>query len=320
MAHEFESGFFGGNVPAWHELGTVIPEQAVSIDRALELAGLDWQVELADILTEEVVIPGRKATIRRIPNGPNASLAEVRPLGVVTDRYVPVQNRELFEFGDAIVQAAGGAHWHTAGSLAGGRRVWGLIDLGSIAITPDEEIAQYVAVLGSHDGTSGVHALVTNVRIVCQNTWSWALQGAPRKVSIRHTGDVQSKLGEAQRVLGIVADRTAAEVAEAQELLSMPFSSKEFATMIDVLVPIDDDASDRSKTIAKKKREVLWQGYKQSDNLENVRTTRYGALQSIVETNDHILARSQSNPEARMMRVLDGTELVNEAHAYLLEA
>lgn len=323
MAHEFESGFFAGNEPAWHGLGTVIDEPGVNADRAIRLAGLDWEVRTEQLMHKGVEIPNKKVIVRDSfeggPPTPSGKVDGIMPLGVVSNRYQPFQNKELFEFGDAIVQAHGGAHWYTAGGLRGGRNVWGLIDLGQVSLRADEDIARYVAIMNSHDGTGAIHAIVTNVRIVCQNTWTWALDGAPRKISVRHTGDVATKISEAQRVLGIASERIHAELKDAENLLACPFGQNDFKKMIEVIVPIDDDATDRSKKMQQSKREQLWLGYKISDNVENIRDTKYGALQSVLETSDHVLSRGK-NAESRLMSVFDGSPLVQSAHEYLLEA
>lgn len=326
MAHEFESGFFAGNTPAWHELGTVVSDAGVTGERALVLAGLDWEVQKEQLQHRGVDVPGKFVTFREHAvahtNVPGIGHVEtpgtIDPFGVVGAGYQPFQNTELFEFGDAIVSAAGGAHYDTAGSLRSGANVWALIAVAQTQLATDEEIAQYIAILNSHDGTGALHAIVTNVRIVCQNTWSWALEGAPRKISVRHTGDLKAKVAEAQRVLGVAQQRTEMEIVEAQALLTQPFGAPDFKRMIEVLVPMDEDASDRSISLARSKREQLWTGYKLSDNIDNVRHTKYGALQSIVETNDHVLTRG-ANAERRLTKVFDGTDLVNSAHEYLLE-
>lgn len=76
----------------WHGLGTIVSE-APDSQKALELAGLDWNVIQKDIITsdESSVIPGFKANVRDTDNS---------VLGIVTDRYKVVQNSEAFAFTD----------------------------------------------------------------------------------------------------------------------------------------------------------------------------------------------------------------------------
>ena len=121
MAHELESAnsFASFREPAWHGLGTVFQEE-VTTEKMLELANLDgWNVRL-----EDVEIPSHLSSdksyqyvVRDNPFTAN----QVDVLGVVGERYVPLQNEELFTFGDAILD--GGGRWETAGSLKSGRPV-----------------------------------------------------------------------------------------------------------------------------------------------------------------------------------------------------
>ena len=94
----------------WHGLGTIVSE-APDSQKALELAGLDWNVIQKDIITADgsSVIPGFKANVRDRDNS---------VLGIVTDRYKVVQNSEAFAFTDELLGE--GVRYETAGSLQGG--------------------------------------------------------------------------------------------------------------------------------------------------------------------------------------------------------
>lgn len=319
MAHEFETGFFGGNMPAWHGLGTVIPEHVVTSEQAIKLAGLDWTVTKEQLEHRGHPIPGKFVTVRNTGKvqGMGVDQAHV-PLGIVGTKFQPLQNPDAFAIGDQIVQSSG-AHWHTAMSLADGRRVAMLLDLGQYNIGAEgEDIGQYLLVTNNHDGTAALRAAITDIRVVCQNTLTWALQGAQRVMSIRHTGDMQQKAHEAAHLLGLAQQRRVELGDEAKQLLGQPFTTPDFKRMIEVLVPIEEDASDRSVSIAQAKREKLYTGYKMSDNIDNIRGTRWGALQSVVETYDHVLT-SRDNPERRFTQIIEGGGLVELAHEYLLE-
>lgn len=97
----------------WHGLGRIIMDAPASRE-ALELAGLDWQVESRNIYSGTgAMIPGYRANVRSTDNA---------VLGVVSDRYRIVQNEEAFQFTDDLLGE--GVTYETAGSLQGGKKVW----------------------------------------------------------------------------------------------------------------------------------------------------------------------------------------------------
>ncbi len=99
-------------------------------------------------------------------------------------------------------QADNGYTYETAGAVKNGRKVWILAKAPEGAMVGDDRIDQYVAIVTSHDGTMNLRLLPTGIRIVCNNTLTWALQkGQDDGFSIRHTGDVHEKLEFATNVL-----------------------------------------------------------------------------------------------------------------------
>ena len=173
----------------WHGLGTMVEEAPTSLD-ALKLSGLDWTVEQKDIqVVDGEVVPNVKANIRSSDN---------KVLGIVSDRYKIVQNVDAFAFTDALI--GGDVHYETAGSLKDGKQIWLLAKL------PDREIVgdrteTYCCFTNTHDGSGAIRVCMTPVRVVCNNTLNFALQHATRSWSVRHIGDIQSKIHEAQITL-----------------------------------------------------------------------------------------------------------------------
>ena len=97
----------------WHGLGRIVMDAPASRE-ALELAGLDWQVESRNIYSGTgAMIPGYRANVRS---------TDEAVLGVVSDRYRIVQNEEAFQFTDDLLGE--GVTYETAGSLQGGKKVW----------------------------------------------------------------------------------------------------------------------------------------------------------------------------------------------------
>ena len=166
MAHLLESvngetAFASLREPAWHGLGTVFQEE-VSTAEMLEKAKLnDWNVRLEDV---------------EIPNGFESDksysfVVRDNPfidgnkdvLGVVGERYVPLQNEELFTFADTILDFGG--RWETAGSIKGGRVVFGSLALERETVLDKDGVADkintYLLVNTSHDGSIAIQASIT---------------------------------------------------------------------------------------------------------------------------------------------------------------
>ncbi|MEJ7803892.1 MAG: DUF932 domain-containing protein, partial [Candidatus Limnocylindria bacterium] len=197
----------------------VLDEPPRSIDEALEKAGLGWKVSSAEVLVERRpewrddfgVTHAAEVTPAVTPDG-SRYCANVREdtgdlLGIVSEDYRVVDNREAFAFLDTLIGSE--LHFETAGSLHGGRRVWVLARLPEWVEVGGDETAMYVYVANSHDGTLAVTAAATSVRIVCANTLGWALrksdhgEAAARTFRFRHTGDLQVKFDEARQVMGM---------------------------------------------------------------------------------------------------------------------
>ena len=129
MAANVESMFYVREVP-WHGLGTRVNEAPASED-ALRLAGLNWSVVQEPVYTEQKEqVEGWRPNIRDLDR---------KVLGVVTDRYKVIQNRDAFAFTDALLGE--GVRYETAGGLLGGRKVWLLAHMPHEYIISGERIS-----------------------------------------------------------------------------------------------------------------------------------------------------------------------------------
>ena len=101
MAHDLESvngqtAFASLRQPAWHGLGTVFTEE-VSTKEMLDLAHLnDWNVRLEDVGIPEGFASDKSYSFVTRTNPFDRTQNDV--LGVVGERYVPMQNEDLFDF------------------------------------------------------------------------------------------------------------------------------------------------------------------------------------------------------------------------------
>jgi len=222
----------------WHGLGVVLDEYPTSIDEALGAAGLGWKVTHGDVLVvgtpewtddfdvkhpaELILARGFKANLRE-------DTGEV--LGIVSDEYEVVNNRDAFRFLDALI--ASELYFETAGSLWGGRRVWVLARLPEYVELGGDPSATYIYVANSHDGSMAVTAAVTPIRIVCANTLGAALRqaqqgaSAQRTFRFRHTGNLQAKFAEARQVLGMTINYEKQFKKLADRLALAPISDRD---------------------------------------------------------------------------------------------
>ena len=189
MSANVETMFSVRETP-WHGLGRIVMDAPASRE-ALELAGLDWQVESRNIYSGTgAMIPGYRANVRS---------TDEAVLGVVSDRYRIVQNEEAFQFTDDLLGE--GVTYETAGSLQGGKKVWMLAKLPEKYIIAGDEVTPYLVFFNSHDGSSGVKVAMTPVRVVCQNTLNLALGTAKRIWTARHTENVLLRVQDARETL-----------------------------------------------------------------------------------------------------------------------
>jgi phage/plasmid-like protein (TIGR03299 family) len=134
-----------GEAP-WHKLGQKLDQPATARE-AITAAGLDYEVQLTPVTTYDgLEVPKTNAVVRY----DNQTV-----LGLVSDRYVPVQNHQAFGFLDSVV-ADGGLRYHTAGALGRGEKIWMLAKLpGHIRVKNSNDLVDQF-LLGSVDCIWGI--------------------------------------------------------------------------------------------------------------------------------------------------------------------
>lgn len=200
-AHGKDSMFYIGSEGApWHGLGQKV-NQALTANEALHYAGLDYEVTKQPMIVtldgKKLEVPDKFATVRM-------DTKEV--LGTVGRIYRVLQNKDAFGFFDPLV-GSDEAMYHTAGVLGKGEVIWIMAKLPDYILGPDgKNIDQYIVIYNSHNGTKTLTAMFTPIRVVCENTLNFAITKSSNKVTIRHSGDVKAKLGEAHRIMGLSMD------------------------------------------------------------------------------------------------------------------
>ena len=304
MAANVETMFYTREKP-WHGLGIRVAE-APSSEEALRLAGLDWQVKQEPVYTDTgEAVPGYKANIRD---------KDRRVLGVVTDRYKIIQNQEAFSFTDALLGK--GVRYETAGSLQGGRRVWLLARLPKEYIISGEQVSPYLVFSNTHDGSGAVKVALTPVRVVCCNTLNLALDTAKRSWSMIHTGNIRDKLQEAEDTLFMAEAYMMQLGKEFGNLQRQKITDRQVAEYIEMLLPLEKDATAIQNKNITKLREDMAHRYYDAPDLQGTGKNAYRFLNAVSDFATHAkpLRRTANHKENLFMRTMDGNPLIDKAY------
>jgi phage/plasmid-like protein (TIGR03299 family) len=326
MAHNIEqfadgsSAFFSNREVAWHKLGTVT-DGAQTAQDALKIAQLDSVVKVSEnyisttVDGQTITLPDRYLTYR---NHPKTGLSA---LGVVGNRYTPIQNSEAFEFLNHIADESG-AVFETAGSLNNGARVFMSMKMpNTMQLAGGQDtVDSYIMATNSHDGTTAFTVAVTPVRVVCTNTVRLALSQAQATIKLRHTAGATAKVQQARETLGLVWKYQEAFQLEVENLISQPFSNSDFKQFVDKLVPNPkEDASQRVKNYALDTRSALT-GLWMAPTQQNVVGTKWAAYNAVAEYEDWAKpVRGGENKDVlRAERIVNGGSETLKQKAQLL--
>ena len=298
MAHELEinkatgeASFASLREPAWHNLGTVF-ENEVSTAEMLSLAKLNnWNVRLEDVSIPDGFATDKTYSFVSRTNPFNADQTDI--LGVVGERYKVLQNEDLFSFGDNILD--GGGRWETAGSIKGGRQVFGSIALAdSITLDPNgraDQIDNYLLINTSHDGSIAIQASITPVRVVCANTLNLALsafkgkKAAKQSFKIRHTQTAEGKIAVAREALGLAHKYIDEFSTMANAMIEKEITKAQFDEIVLLAYPAPEKDSKGSFKKHDSKIDLLQSIYV-GDYNNTISGTAWGAYNALTERLD----------------------------------
>lgn len=318
MPAEIDTAVYA-NTPAWHREGIVLDtdgEKGLTIEVALPASGLDWEVEkvpaYALIDGKPVVIPGRYAVVR----GDTKQVFR----GAPGETWEPFQNHAGFKVvDDLIAQAHGEGHktWiEAAGSLGQGEKVWVLAHIDTGLQIAGESYQEFILFTNGHDGRTSVTAATTNVRVVCKNTLTFALQGNPRVVRVRHTNRAADRIKEAAQILGMRNKYTEQLAIQGEFLAEQSVDEAQFEDFLKSLLPITADDTPAA-TMTKDRRSDIRKVYMGAPNLDPIRGTRWGVLQAVTEYSDYATGRKTDEAQLKAQWGINPTPIKDEAFTIL---
>ncbi|MBD5085063.1 MAG: DUF945 domain-containing protein [Clostridiales bacterium] len=310
MPANVETMFYVREKP-WHGLGTRVEEAPTSGD-ALVYAGLDWDVVQKNVYAEDgTLISGYKVNTRSTDNA---------ALGIVSDRYKVVQNNDAFQFTDDLLGA--GVTYETAGALQDGRKVWMLARMPHRYIIAGDEIAPYMVVMNSHDGSSGIKVAMTPVRVVCQNTLNLALSSAKRIWTTKHTENVMSRVHEAQETL-LLAETYMAELGRGIDTLSkIRLTDKRVMEFMQEFFPVGQDVAEAQRKNNLRLLEDMKMRYWDAPDLSSVGRNGYRFVNAVSDFATHAnpIRKTKNYNENLFLRTVEGNPMIDKAYKMVLAA
>lgn len=333
MAHELNidkgraSMFYVGEVP-WHRLGQRFTEPPRTSEEAIKAANLDWDVGLKPIIAADGLhfceIPERMAVVRLDKWGKPGCI----PFGLVGSDYQPLQNREAFAFFDGIV-ASGEVTFETAGALGDGERVWVLAKVaGEPEIAPGDRLQRYLLLSTGHDGKTAVEVRFTPIRVVCQNTLSWAQTERRALFRMHHNERLHRRMKNAVEAAKSILDEFQSIEVDFRRLVQAKCDDTLRVTYLEAVFPKPKRrANERDDTYEKRVMEVRERRgvadklalSGRGNDVEGVRGTLWAAYNGVTEYVDHFWR--YRSPEQRLNFLWFGegenikTRALNEALA-----
>jgi phage/plasmid-like protein (TIGR03299 family) len=292
----------------WHKEGLVIPDYPGNWAEARKLAGLDWEPIAQSVYKLHGIDEEGREVFAPIEDWKEIVRSDTfATLAVARDSYTLIDHEEMGEIVEAVL-AQPNVKWETAGSLAGGAKVWCLACLDEPIVLPGDDTVTYpyLAITNHHDGGGACALRATAVRIVCANTFAAAeLEGdrTGATFSFRHTKGWRDRIADARDAVTGARREIAAYKSLAEELLQVRVSPAQRELFVREFVPMPPDGivSDRVVTNVEVARKAI-RDILASPTTAGVADTAYGLVQAAGEYLDHV--RRAQSWETRLNRTI----------------
>jgi phage/plasmid-like protein (TIGR03299 family) len=274
----------GDRDSAWHKLGQRTPN-TVKWEQAVELADLNWEV-----VKKQLYARNPLGNVVDVPMYGTFRTDDGAYLGTVGDGYAIIQNKDQFQWIDAILEAANGSHYESAGALGNGERIWCLarIPEGDYQIDGGDKHHTYLMGATSHDGSLAQTLKLVDTRVVCANTLAVAIRESGTAIRIKHTTNAKVRMDAAVKLMSSVMDSAKGIKAKMEQLAERKLTRESVQHIFDRLFPKSDDKeanqTRRNNTIT----EVL-DLYASNDKaaFPSIQGTAYNLFNAVTEYADH---------------------------------
>lgn len=277
--------------------------RAHAID-VLQRSRLDWTVQKTPMyLPTGRVVPNHFAMVR---SDSGASL------GVVGNRYQAIQNSAGLDLFDVAAER-GLIEYGNAGMFKGGSIVWLQAKLPESIVIAGQEVAKYLLLANSHDGSGTLRILLTPIRVVCRNTLAMAVS-ADVGMTIRHTSSADDKINQAAEAIALAGLSYDAFADAAQSLYRRQMSAAGMRSYVERLLPSQKtDVPTRLENTRNKIIDLFDGG----DGHYAIRGTAWAAYNAVAQYTDHVRA-TRGSDDNRLESAWLGTGAAIKRRAFQL--
>lgn len=309
-----------GDTP-WHGLGEQL-QPGADIDTWKIAAGMDWHIEKRPLVFGAIDADGNT-----VPSRVPGQFAHVRSdtqayLGQGSERFQLLQPGDALEFFRDIVDGSD-FELETAGCLRGGAQFWALARCNrQLVIDGVDRLNSYVLLATANDGSMSSVADFTSVRVVCNNTLSFAVgsNGQKAKIKVPHSRKFDHEKVKAE--LGLIDDRLDTFAIESDRLAQRKLTEREATEFfLSLYAKTDDDDKITNERTIKSVMPRLLNAYRRGPgaNLPTANGTAWGAVNAVTNYVDfETRAHSHENRFASS-QLGAGAQLKAEAFAKALE-
>lgn len=306
MVAAVETMAYAGEVP-WHGLGEKVSNK-LTPEQMLKAAKLNWTVSKRKTFFE-----GKGGKHQEMKN----EFALVRDsddylLSNVGATYKPIQNATAMDFFKKFVMA-GHMDMETAGSLWGGRYIWGLARIGKdFKLGKEDEVRGYLLLSNPHVFGKAMVIQFTPIRVVCWNTLTFALgsdlKGKPGAFRLPHstafTDEVRKKaelalglathqMDEFKQVAQVLTKKKAPPKAIEEYFCNvLEFDPKTKQVKAKPVKKEDAEKQEREPRLLPKFRSALEKA--PGHDMQTAKGTYWGALNAVTYVIDHEMGRDRS--------------------------
>lgn len=250
--------------------------ELLTASEALVKHDLAWDVVKCSISVNDKIATDYKA-ITREDTGDIFQIAK--------NRYEPIQNKTIASLFDEIL-GTGQAKFHSAGSYKNGAIVWfrAQVTESNFNVLPGDEMATYIKMIASHDGSVKLLAFPEVERLICSNGMTAMRKDYTKVIGVKHTINALPRFTfNAREVLKTEIEYFKTFAEHMRQLTKKHMTSLEIDNFLLKLFDVveNKEVSTKTKNQIEKVKELTEVGT--GMDIEGVKGTAYGVYNAVTE-------------------------------------